>query len=217
MDDGTTLWRCDIHVAVGTLLNPQAGWGMSNKLVLTHFAPVGHHLVVVCLLTAWGSMSWQHSTSQCSIRGKVLPAEAQRRSGCHLSCPLPRPIHHQSSCLQTRLLTVSCSCRQRWDLPILCWQGEGEAVCVVPALWEPGLFGRAELLCCDVLMALRWCAQGCAGWDGSSALLPTEGCRMPGPCLSMGHLLSWLVAWGKGGGLCFCVLSPHFLVTWNRQ
>lgn len=99
------------------------------------------------------SMSWQHSTSQCSIRGKVLPAEAQRRSGCHLSCPLPRPIHYHVSKLGSSPVPVAA------DSAEACPYSAGREkvkLCVWFLPWESlGCVGEQNSSAVGALMALR--------------------------------------------------------------
>lgn len=130
------------------------------------------------------------------------------------NCPLPRPIPYQRPYAQTQTLQqYSCSCRQCWEFLTFCWQGEGEVVWFLP--WQClDYLGEQNSSAVGVLMALKWCAQGCAGWGWQQCPL--------GPCgvaeclghVSMGpHLLSWLLSlqsWGRMCVLCFSCFIISF-------
>lgn len=111
-------------------------------------------------------------------RHKVLHPEAQRRSGYHLQEQwiVPRTTHYQSSYVQTQTLhRYSRSCRQCWDLLILCWQEKVRLfLWFLPRECLDSL-GEQNSSAVVVLMPQKWCAEGCAGWGCSNALLPAVG------------------------------------------
>lgn len=141
-------------------------------------------------------------------RHEVLPPEAQRRSSYHLNCPLPRTIHCQSSQVQTQTLhQYSCSCRECSDFLMFCWQEKVRLFVWLLPCECLGCLGEQNSSAVAVLVPLQWCAQGW-GWQQCLAMSPWGP-----PPLVAGHLQGW----GRGGVLWFCVLSSHFLVTWNWQ
>lgn len=192
-------------MAVGTLLNPQPGWGMSNKVVSTLF--VGQHLVI-CLLTSVEE-AWSGSTADLSSASEAknppswsseeiwLPPQlpsSKTNSLPKLLCPNPvsSPVFLQ---LQTvlRLSHIRLAGR-RWSClcdsyPVSAW-----------TIWESktplcGYPDAIEIMCSGLCRLRMAAVPSCLQWGG----------RMPGPCLRGARPppVACQLAGLRKGGVCF--------------
>lgn len=165
----------------------------------------------------WGSMSWQHSrSSQCSIRG-IRSSHLKLRDLVTTSAAVSRDqFPTKGPMSKSRLFTSIPGAADSATFSYSAGREKVQLYSSYPAsawtIWE----SKTPLLlvswCCwnDVLRAVQ-------AEDGSNALLPAVGWQNAWPCLCGATPLVSLQGWGRRCVLCFCVLSSHFLVTWNWQ